>query len=137
MSADALLLANLTSTLFLTGVAWVLQVVHFPLLRIDRAASSRARNTALMSGPMLIELLTSVWLLIALPAGRGLVFAAVLVAVIWITTFARIVPLHARLIRGRDQSTIGALLRWNWIRTAGWTVRSVIIIWIVARRLGI
>lgn len=147
MISNTLLLANLSATLFLTGLAWFLQVVHLPLMfRADKsdfgryAKTQRTRNTALMTGPMLIELITAIWLWIATPARlshANLFHAFLLLAIIWIVTFASIVPLHSRLIAGYDEPVIGLLIRRNWIRTGCWTLRSAIMIWIAAGAMHI
>jgi hypothetical protein len=138
MKIDAVLVINLSATLFLTGLAWFLQVVHLPmLLRADKrgfalyAKTQRVRNTALMAGPMLIELITAIWLAVDTPHGlsrENLILAAALVAIIWLETFAFIVPLNSRLIQGFDEAAIRALIRRNWIRTIFWTVRSALMI---------
>ena len=152
MSGTALLLVNLCATLFLTGLAWFLQVVHLPLmLRANKsdfglyAKTQRTRNTALMAGPMLIEMITAVWLWTASPAKlsnvtlshANLFHAFLLLAIVWIVTFASIVPLHARLVAGYDEPVIRLLIRRNWIRTGCWTLRSAIMIWIAAGAMHI
>ncbi len=138
MSGSALLLINLCATLFLTGLAWFLQVVHLPLmLRADKtgfaryAKTQRLRNTLLMAAPMLIELITAIWLVADTPPGlshENVILAAALVAIIWLETFAFIVPLNSRLMEGFDEAAIRALIRRNWIRTICWTIRSALMI---------
>ncbi|HTS76749.1 MAG TPA: hypothetical protein VMG40_11125 [Bryobacteraceae bacterium] len=80
---------------------------------------------------MLIELITAIWLLIDTPRGlshESLVLAAALVAIIWLETFAFIVPLNSRLTQGFDEAAIRTLIRRNWMRTICWTIRSVLMI---------
>jgi hypothetical protein len=38
------------------------------------------------------------------------------------------VPAHRRLGRGRDADTVDRLVATNWIRTVGWSTRSIIAI---------
>lgn len=144
MNVDVLLLTNLAATLFLAGLAWFLQAVHLPLLpraaEIDFAGyvkAQRLRNTALMALPMLIELITGIWLLATPLPHRGVFHAFLLLAIIWIVTLAWIVPLNSRLTRGRDEGALRRLVRWNWIRTACWTLRAAMMTWITAGRLHI
>jgi hypothetical protein len=133
---ETLLLANLTATLFLTGLAWFLQVVHLPLMpRVAEgefasyARIQRARNTALMAPTMLVELFTAAALALSnVFMHRYLVYAAVLVAIIWVDTFAFIVPANSRLTKGFDGGTLRALVWSNWTRTICWTLRAVIVI---------
>jgi hypothetical protein len=133
-------LVNLAATLFLTGLVWVLQVVQFPLmLRAggldfpNYVKEQRTRNTLLMAPAMLIEMATGVWLLFddRVPH-RDVFHAALLIAVIWIVTFATIVPIHSKLVRGFNDGLVRKLIRWNWIRTACWTLRSALLLWMVA-----
>jgi hypothetical protein len=56
---------------------------------------------------------------------------AVLLACIWLSTFAVQVPLHAQLGQGFDEATHQALVRSNWIRTVGWTLRCALAAWMV------
>jgi hypothetical protein len=136
---NVLLLANLASTLFLTGLVWELQVVQFPLmLRTggldfpNYVKHQRTRNTLLMAPAMLIELITGGLLLAdAHLPHRDVFHAALLIVVIWIVTFASIVPIHSKLVRGYDESLIRKLIRRNWIRTGCWTLRSAILLWVV------
>jgi hypothetical protein len=133
----ALLLMNLAVTLFLTGVVWFLQVVQFPLLLrvpgddfVAYLKTQRKRNTLLMALPMLVEVVTAIWLLVTPLPHRNVFHAAVLLAFVWIVTFWSIVPLNSRLTRGYDESTIRILIRDNWIRTICWTGRAGFMIWI-------
>jgi hypothetical protein len=138
MSSGALLLTNLAAALFLTGLSWFLQIVHFPLLlRLDApdfpayAALHRRRNTMLMAGPMLIEMVTAAWLL-ARPEfpHRDIFHAFLLVVAIWLITFLRHVPLHHRLLQGYNRAILSSLERWNWARTLCWTARAGLLIFI-------
>jgi hypothetical protein len=139
LTGDFLLLANLAATLFLTGLVWVLQVVQFPLMLraggLDFPAyvtEQRTRNTLLMAPVMLIELATAVWLLFDPRAPhRDAFHALLLLIVIWIVTFAAIVPIHSKLVRGYDDALVRKLILWNWIRTACWTLRSAFLLWMV------
>jgi hypothetical protein len=129
---DVVLLTNLACTLFLTGVAWVLQVVQLPLFSKTAppgfVEGHRRRNTILMAVPMFVELVTSVWL--------WQVAALALVLVIWIVTFVWYIPAYSRLARG-NAGAIRQLTGWHWVRTLCWTGRSAIMLWITAGRLRV
>ena len=95
-----LIFINIAATLFLTGVVWALQVVQLPVWfeaehHLD-IALHRRRNTILMTPPMVIEGVTAVWLYSVAP------MALILLMIIWIVTFARIIPLFRRLSSGYD-----------------------------------
>jgi hypothetical protein len=135
---NVLLLTNLAATLFLTGLIWCLQIVQFPLMLraggLDfptYVKQQRTRNTIVMAPAMLIEMVTAVWLLFddRVPH-RDAFHAFLLVVVIWIVTFASIVPIHSKLGRGFDEAGVRTLIRRNWIRTVCWSLRSATLLWI-------
>ncbi len=132
-----ILLANAFSTLFMTGLIWFVQVVHYPLFAkvgdADFPAYSRAHQTLttlVVGPPMLVEALTAGLLVAVRPAlipvwmtWTGLA----LVIVIWISTATLQVPAHGKLVQGFDASTNALLVGSNWIRTVGWTARAVLV----------
>jgi hypothetical protein len=135
---SCLLLTNVAATLFLTGVVWSLQMVQFPLMLSARGVdftayvrAQRTRNSILMALPMLVELITAIWLLTTPIPSRHLTNAMVLLAIIWIATFGAIAPQHSRIMRGYDEHAIRVLIRSNWIRTVCWTGRAGLMSWIV------
>ncbi|WP_119067509.1 hypothetical protein [Rubrobacter indicoceani] len=139
---DAILLANLASTLFMVGVIWFVQVVHYPLFaRVGEPGfiayeGDHSRLTGYVVGPpMLLEAGTSVVLLLFRPegvAGWLLWTGFALVVVIWVSTVLLQIPRHRALGAGFDQTAHRFLVASNWVRTAAWTARGVIVLWAVA-----
>ena len=129
--------AHAAATLFMTGVIWFVQIVHYPLFGRVGAAEfpayerEHARRTGRVVGPaMVVELLLALALT---TRGGALVWAGLaLLGVIWASTAFVQVPLHRRLERGADVAAQRRLVRTNWIRTAAWTARDVIAIVIAA-----
>ena len=133
---SAVLIANLASTLFMTGLIWFVQIVHYPLFAAvgsDAFAaysrSHQALTTFVVGPPMLLEALTAGILVFARPVGipawmpwTGLA----LVAVIWLSTATLQVPAHTRLSAGFDPAVGASLVATNWIRTIGWSLRAVL-----------
>jgi len=132
--SDLLIWVQLTATLYLTGLIWVIQVVHYPLMnRVPAEAfvefhdQHSRRISSIVVAPMVIELATVIGLLILRPASvphKLLALSAILVALLWLSTFALQVPLHRKLATGFDPSVHRALVRGNWIRTVAWTLRA-------------
>ncbi len=137
--AAALFLLHLAAPLFMAGVVWFVQVVHYPLLaRIgtaDAPAYERAhtRRTAWVVGPpMLVELVSGVLLLWVRPAGVSLsqaVAGVALLAVVCLSTQFVQVPCHERLSRAFDPAVHHRLVSTNWVRTVGWTARGLLVLW--------
>jgi len=135
---ELLLLAQTASTLYLVGLVWMVQRVHYPLFAqvgpSRFAAYERAhvdRITPVVAPAMLIEAgsaLALVWFPVAgvptLLAWLGLV----LVLLIWGATFALQVPRHANLRSGFDATAHRRLVGSNWIRTVLWSLRGVVVL---------
>ena len=128
--------AHLVSTVFLTGMIWTIQVVHYPLFALvgqDRfpayEAAHSARITAVIALPWAVQGLTTLALLLVPPAGlpRGLVWtAAVLAALPVVVTVLASVPAHSALGEGFDAAAHARLVTTNWLRTAAWTLHSAV-----------
>lgn len=143
---DGVLLLNIASVLYMCGVIWTVQLVHYPLMaRVGGAEFSRyhASHTSLMTLvvllPMVVELGTSGLLALgAVPlpgVPRGLLWLGFALAVAtWAVTFFVSVPLHGRLSSGFDASAHRALVQTNWLRTIAWSAHGLVVLEI-ARRL--
>ncbi len=140
-----LLLANAAATLFMVGLTWFVQVVHYPLFPLvggDRFAgyheAHSRRTTWVVLPPMLVELVTSFALIFDPPADRsGLVIAgAALAAATWVLTGAGAAPAHGRIGReGLSPDLLRRLLRFSWVRTGAWTAHGVLVIALLAAAL--
>ncbi len=139
---DSRLFLHAAATLLMTGVAWFVQVVHYPLMAaVGRADFSRfetlhRQRTAWLVAPLMVaEAGAAFWLLAAPPVGAPLwqtALGAALVAGIWISTFAVQVPLHEKLSNGVDERAHRLLVSTHALRTAAWTLRSALALWWLA-----
>lgn len=141
----AALLLQLGTTLPLVGLIWFVQIVAYPLFaRVGADAFSdyheaHSRLITFVVAPlMVLELggaLASVTMLDpAMPRGAAWLGAALAVAV-WLVTMFISVPQHGVLARGFDVRAHDALVVTNWLRTAAWTLRGGLLVWVVARAL--
>lgn len=133
----AVLLTHAAATWFMVGLIWFVQVVHYPLF--DGVGEQgwaeygrrHQRLTTLVVGPvMLVELVTSL-LLLAMRPGELTIAGAVLLGLVWASTFFVQVPLHGRLERGHDPDIVRRLVATNWARTVLWTARGVLALWLL------
>ncbi len=129
---EALALVHAAATWFMVGLIWFVQVVHYPLFAgvdgprwTEYGRRHQARTTLVVGPVMLVELLSAAWLLALMP-GAITIAGAVLLAVVWLSTFLVQVPLHGRLDGGHDATVIRRLVATNWIRTTLWTARGVL-----------
>lgn len=135
MNWHTLTILHAVPTLFLTGLIWFVQVVHYPLFawvgEREFAAWEREhcrRITWVVLPLMLAEVALAAWLWWqAPPEWRGwCTIGLVLLGIVWASTFLVQVPCHERLARGLDHPTVRRLVRTNWMRTAAWTARGVV-----------
>lgn len=139
-----LLLIHFAATLFMTGLIWFVQVVHYPLFaRVggDFVAYQQAhmQHTTWVVGPvMLLEAITAVALLLDRPAwisSAALWTNLALLALIWASTVLLQVPQHERLLSGFASGPHAVLVGSNWLRTALWTLRSAGLLVLVERAI--
>lgn len=131
-----ILLVHAFATLFMVGLIWTMQLVHYPLFaRVgehEHEAYERAHMARIswIVGPIMSIEAVSAAAIIAVPTAElprwMLVTGAVLLCVIWLSTATLQGPMHARLARGFDPRVHAALVRTNWIRTVAWTARGVL-----------
>lgn len=132
--AVPLLIAQLATTCYLTGLIWLVQIVHYPLMAKvgpERFAEYERLHAAWITpvvGPaMLVEAALAALLLVQRPAAVPAWAAwtgAGLVALVWAVTFLVSVPCHSVLAQGFDAATHDRLVATNWIRTLAWTARA-------------
>ena len=139
------LFLQVAATLAMVGLIWFVQVVHYPLFAqvgwdsFRRYEMDHQRLTVFVMGPlMLTELATDILLLWWRPAGLGggsLWLGLGLLASIWIMTYTVQVPQYASLVMSYDSaaSTQRRLVSCNWYRTAAWSARGFLVLWIASQ----
>lgn len=136
-----ILLVHAGATLYMTGLIWFVQVVHYPLFRLVGEGPFRAysrehqtRTTWVVAPVMVLEAATALALVLRLSSGTERLAAWIglaLLAAIWLSTALIQVPLHRRLLNGYGERFIGQLVHSNWFRTFGWTLRAALALWLV------
>jgi hypothetical protein len=134
------------STLCMVGLIWFVQIVHYPLMSLVGGAESAAyaaanqRLTTWVVGPlMLAEAASNMALaLLPIPAGAALAFwvGTGLLFVNWLSTAVFSVPQHGVLARGFSRPHHRRLVATNWIRTMAWTIRGVLVLFVVFQTIG-
>lgn len=137
-------LLHLGATLAMTGLIWLVQVVHYPLFAevgpeaFHRYHEGHTRLITFVVLPLMgIELITAGWLALRPPLGLApwTWLGLGLVALAWASTMFVQVPLHSTLSQGFDPAAHHALVRTNWVRTVAWTIRAVLWLALTARYL--
>ena len=137
---------HVLSTLLMVGVIWMVQLVHYPLFAHVGAEQfpqyeglHRTWISMLVMPLMLIEIGTGALLLLSAPAGISPLWfwaGAVLLGVIWASTFFIQVPLHDQILKAFDVEAIQRLVRSNWIRTMAWSLRGGILGFVIWKMLN-
>ncbi len=141
-----ILLGNLVSTLFLVGLIWMVQIVHYPLFNdvgeqnyISYQQRHQSSITYVVGPMMLIELATAI-MLIWFPVdgiSKPMIFTGIgLVVLIWLSTAFIQVPCHEKLVKSFDLAAYNWLVNSNWIRTFAWTARGGLVTWMLVRVLS-
>lgn len=141
MRPDTLLLVHACATLFMSGLIWFVQWVHYPLFasvgvsEFHTYALEHQRRTSRVVVPvMLTEAATAIGLVVELGNGKDCLaawFGFALLILIWLSTALIQVPYHRQLRSGFDPLVIRRLIETNWLRTVAWTLRSVVALWLL------
>lgn len=137
-SAEIAAVAQVVGSVGMFGVIWMVQVVHYPLMRFVSASefarfetAHRVRISWVVGPLMLVEGVCVLAFLFAPPAGLPwwLPWAGAAAEAIAIGTTVFIsAPLHEKLNAHFDTATLDRLIATNWIRTVSWTVRAALAI---------
>ncbi len=146
LAVHGVFLIHLSATLLMTGVIWIVQVVHYPLFKAVGATAfpayerAHVRRISFVVIPlMLAELGSAIVLLWNHPAAiprREPVIGLLLLAIIWCSTALLQAPQHRLLQAGFDDRAYRRLVTTNWIRTIAWTLRSLLALWMTAQLIA-
>jgi hypothetical protein len=119
----------------MVGFIWTIQLLVYPLMAkvpaggfVEFERFHQQRVVAVLSVFAVAEVVSAGALALVdtgIDAAWWMAGGAVLVA-LWVSTGAFYAPLHGRLTGGFDEASHRLLVRSNWIRTVGWSVRGVI-----------
>lgn len=132
--ADIVALAQVVSSVGMFGAIWIVQVVHYPLMRYVAGpqfalfeTAHRQRISWVVGPLMAVEGICVLAFLFAPPVGLAwwLPWAGAGAEALAIGTTVLIsAPLHERLNAHFDSADLDRLVATNWIRTAAWTLRA-------------
>jgi hypothetical protein len=134
-----LFLAHLGSSLYMVGLIWFVQVVHYPLFadvgsREFPAYEQRhtARTTWVVGPPMLIQGATAlllIWFRPASIANWSVWTGLALLVVNWLSTAFIQVPCHDSLSKIFSPMIHERLVWTNWLRTVAWSLHGGLVLW--------
>lgn len=134
-------LVHAAATLYMVGLIWFVQVVHYPLMGAIGNSEFEgyeqrhmSLTTWVVAPPMLVEAATALLLFWFRPTGVSIGLAwvgVILLAIIWLSTALLQVPCHETLSKGFDATVHQRLVVTNWIRTVAWSLRGLLALWLV------
>lgn len=133
----ALLLIQVLTTVFMTGLIWLVQCVHYPLFAavgreqyIDYQEHHVRRISWIVMPVMLAELVSAALLWLWAPTAWApyTSLGLLLLGLIWLSTALLQVPCHNLLSDGFQPEAHRRLVTTNWLRTAAWTARTGVLL---------
>lgn len=131
-SLELLKLIHMSSAVFMAGLIWVIQLVHYPAFRFvpeqDFVSFERFHSTRItfIVGPvMVIEMMSGLGLVWFTQFNPVWILNMGALGLIWLSTLTLSIPCHNRLGQGKDVDTINRLVVTNWPRTILWSLRSL------------
>ncbi len=135
-----LLIFQLISCSFMTGLIWTIQILHYPAFKLIHPEefknfhAAHLRNiTYIVLPAMLVELITAILLSLKFPELPIFWFNIILVILIWLATFFLSVPCHNALTASQNREVIKRLVLTNWVRTILWSVRLCLLTFFTIR----
>ncbi len=139
---QAVLIAQVLGSAGMFGVIWVIQLVHYPLMRkVPMAAfgafeTEHQRRITYVVGPLMaIEGIAVLVVFFARPSCLSFTIVLVggIVEAVAIGTTAFVsAPMHGRMAASGNPALLDRLIATNWIRTAAWTARAALAIAMLA-----
>lgn len=128
------LLVHILSCLFLTGLIWTVQSVHYPSFHFvnndsfeEFSSFHQTSITKIVAPIMIIEFITAI-ILIYLKFEPFFLLNLITVLFLWCSTMFISIPIHKSLSHKKDYRLIDRLVQTNWLRTTTWTIRSLMLI---------
>ena len=134
MDYDLLFKINFISTSVMSGVIWVIQLLHYPSFHfinekkyVDFQHFHMERISFIVIPVMIIELASALLLAYFFQSSLTIILLALLLG-IWGITFIFFTNMHQKLTNGYDPTTVERLVQINWSRTALWSLRLIILL---------
>lgn len=125
------------SSFWMMAVIWFVQIVHYPMFqlipeshRIHASEKHQAWISWIVMPPMLLEAFSMLAMVSDFWHSKLFIVSAVLLMIIWASTFLLQVPCHHQLLKNPTDEVISRLVHTNWIRTVSWTVKTILIGWL-------
>ena len=134
MDYDLLFKINFISTSVMSGVIWVIQLLHYPSFHfinekkyVDFQHFHMERISFIVIPVMIIELASALLLAYFFQSSLTIILLALVLGV-WLITFIFFTNMHQKLTNGYDPTIVRRLVQINWSRTILWSFRLIILL---------
>ena len=135
LTNNFVLLGHLIFTSIMTGVIWVIQIVHYPSFHFIEKELYTAfqkfhmnKISIIVIPIMLAELITGMMLFLDKSSKSPfLIVSFVILILIWLITGVFFSKAHNELMTGYQELVVNQLVVMNWIRTLLWTLRLLLL----------
>lgn len=116
----------------LVVLIWLVQLIIYPGMRGWQRTSfvelhnAYTRRMSLVVGPLMLAQAGLALGMVFGSSGGKAVIQVLLVAGVWLVTISCSIPMHRRLLHGYDERAVDHLIATNWLRTAGWSLISLL-----------
>ena len=134
-------LLNISSTWFMVGLIWLIQIVHYPLFKLVGKNEFQTYHnghslmiTPLVGTVMIIELISSILLVVFPPKNVSItipIIGIILVFITWTSTAFLQIPHHNALSKAYEFEAHNLLVQSNWIRTIAWSMRGFLLLYML------
>ena len=122
----------------MVGVIWIMQIVHYPAFKYVRNSDYHdfqefhmRRISFIVIPAMFAEILTgSIILYLKIHLTILFKISFIFLILIWILTGLFFSKIHNELLNGFNNNIGDKLVQLNWIRTALWSLRLILLLWI-------
>ena len=135
---DDLLTTHLTSTSIMVGVIWVIQLVHYPSFKYVNESDYiifqkyHMSNISYIVFPvMFTELTTAILIFFFGEKSFFFMLSLICLFLIWVITVVLFTKFHNILQKGKDLKMIEKMIKANWMRTLLWTLRLIMILFVI------
>lgn len=136
-----MVLAELILTAALSGLIWTVQLISYPQLAQVGAQDYSDFHlhhiraiTPLVAPLMILEFIFCLFNLYQKNVPAMVSWGSLLLLVlIWGCTFFVSVPLHEKMVIAKNDELINKLVLTNWIRTFGWSLKLVMMFFVLKR----
>ena len=143
MWQELIFITNVFASFFLTGLIWLIQLVHYPSFRFvneDDYPAFQKHHVYSIGKVVIPVMIAEIFTSFVLSWFYGFLslhaLGFYLILLIWGSTGLFSIPIHSKLESGKNLDAINRLVSTNWIRTILWTLKSVISFYLLFCSIG-